>query len=343
MGFDPKNIVTDYGDPEDEARACRQSAALFDFSFMSRATISGHRARAVIGTITIRPLDDLPVGRIRYALRETPKGHLAADLTIWRIAPDTWEVMSGRPVDIADLTAAAESEPETEVHDLTASTSIFAVQGPEALAALRPLLSPTDVQRLAQVPYYGTVDVTLADVPARIGRLGYTGERGFEVLVPAAAGRAMWEALAARARPAGFIAADMLRIEAGFVLFANEFQLPVTAAEAGLAGFATTSNNTGADALSLVAFRAAAQTGITLFQPRAALNRPTEPDVLVATSACNSLAAGGALGLGYVRRDHPAHAALRDSTGTFADIELVAHPFVDPDKRRPRGAWSKWD
>ncbi len=340
MAFDPASIIRDYGDPEGEACACRSAAALFDFSFMARATVTGPGALAALARITSRPLADLPVGRIRYAVREKSDGYLAADLTVWRIARDTYELMSGRPVDIADLIDSAAAQPGTTAKDLTAATNVYAVQGPRALDALRSLLSPDHFDRLAMLPYYATADFVLAGVPVRVGRLGYTGERGFELLVPVESGRAIWTALAAEARPAGFIAADMLRIEAGFVLFVNEFRLPVTAAEAGLGSFsAAWDDDAPSHPLSLVCFRAATRTDLALYQPPAALSRPSEPNVIAATSACNSLAAGAVLGLGFVHRERPPNVELRDTAGTFTDIELVTRPFYDPEKHRPRGPW----
>ncbi|MGE3427739.1 MAG: hypothetical protein AB7I44_13290 [Hyphomicrobiaceae bacterium] len=347
MGFDPVAIIADFGDPLAEAVACRTTAALFDFSFMSRAIVTGPGAVDAIGKLTRRQIADLPVGRIRYAVRETPEGYLAADLTVWRIGSQSWEVMSGRPVDIGDLAAASSGDPMTDVRDLTAQTRIFAVQGPRSLDALCPLLSPQAQRRLAALPYYATDDFMLAgSVPARIGRLGYTGERGFELILPADDSELIWQTLAARARPAGFVAADMLRIEAGFVLFANEFRVPVTAAEAGLGNFAHGSSKGASNLqipcpeLRLVAFRGATNASVDLFQPQTDLRRPQRDDELIVTSACNSIASGGVLGLGYVHSERQRAVALHDPTNTFRGIELVARPYYDPEKRRPREPWS---
>ncbi|HRY06546.1 MAG TPA: hypothetical protein P5114_05460 [Hyphomicrobiaceae bacterium] len=345
MDFDPSSITPDYGDPQAEAVACRTAAALFDFSFMSRAILSGPGAVRAIGTLTRRRIADMRVGAIRYAVRETLEGYLAADLTIWRVGSQTWEVMSGRPVDIADLAAAAADDGLLEIRDLTAQTRIFAVQGPRALAALCPHLSPQAARRLAALPYYASGDFLLADTPVRIGRLGYTGERGFELVLSANDGDAMWQRLAADARPAGFIATDMLRIEAGFVLFANEFRVPVTSAEAGLCTFSDGGaaiefrTQAARQALSLVSFRAATDADVTLFRPQATLARPQRDNELIITSACNSQVAGGVLGLGYVRSERGPRVAMQDPTGTFHDIELVSRPYYDPEKRRPRAPW----
>ena len=71
-------------------------------------------------------------------------------------------------------------------------------------------------------------------MPCVIGRLGYSGEPGFEIIVDVELQAQLWNELSGRARPAGFAATDILRIEAGLVLFANEFVVPVTPSEAGL-------------------------------------------------------------------------------------------------------------
>lgn len=346
MDFNLTSLTTDYGDPIAEAAACRTSAALFDFSFMSRAVVSGPGAVKLIAKVTRRLIADLPVGRIRYAVRETPNGYLAADLTVWRTGNQDWEVMSGRHVDIADLVAASKDDDATEVQDLTAETRIYAVQGPRALDALRPFVSAQAAQQLEGLSYYATGDFVLAGVPVRFGRLGYTGEQGFELLVPASESDVIWQALSQRARPAGFIAADMLRIEAGFVLFANEFRIPVTALEAGLGNFADgisaaeSHSHPMRNELKLVAFRSAANADATLFQPPPTVRRPTQDNELIVTSACNSIVAGGILGLGYVLKDRDPSASLRDPTGLFRAIKLATRPYFDPQKLRPRAPWS---
>ena len=94
-----------------------------------------------------------------------------------------------------------------------------------------------DVNAIKQLRYFTFGNACLGDVPCTIGRLGYTGEPGFEIIANRAKAKVLWQRLAENARPAGFIAADILRIEAGFVLFANEFLLPVSPAEAGLGRF----------------------------------------------------------------------------------------------------------
>src|SRR5262249_57514739 len=93
--------------------------------------------------------------------------------------------------------------------------------------------------------YFGNGGRNMGGVACRVGRLGYTGERGFEIVLPRAAREVVWTALARHARPAGFAAADILRIEAGFLLFANELRFPVSAAELELGRFAAAARAAG--------------------------------------------------------------------------------------------------
>jgi glycine cleavage system T protein (aminomethyltransferase) len=335
MAFDPSTLPRDYGDPEREAHACRTDCALFDFSFVRRARLEGPGALDAIAQLTRRPLTGLMSGQIRYALRAESNGCLLSDLTLWKHGEARYDVMSGRSEDIADLIRAA--RPGCEVEDLSTRTSIIALQGPHSLQALAGL---TDTGVLATLGYFAFAPVGIADVPCLVGRLGYTGEPGFEILLPRAAAPQLWALLARRAPPAGFAAADMLRIEAGFVLFANEFRLPVTAREAGLERFAGSCATTKAE-IALVCFQADTREKPMLWRPRTPPARPTRSGTITVTSACHSLQAGGTLGLGYaLRSDLAAGTPLYDPVEAFADIRLAPLPFFDRDKRRPRAPWA---
>src|SRR5215510_1867885 len=320
MAFDPSMLRRDYGDPEREANACRTDCALFDFSFVNRARLEGPGALDAIAQLTRRPLTDLMPGQICYALRADSSGRLLSDLTLWKHGEVRYDVMSGRSEDIEDLIRAA--RPGCEVEDLRARTSIIALQGPGSLQALAGL---TDTGALARLGYFAFAPVGIADVPCLVGRLGYTGEPGFEILLPSTAAPQLWALLARRARPAGFAAADMLRIEAGFVLFANEFGLPVTAAELGLERFAPEPGHERVSGASerrvrLLCFRAACACEPVLWQPSpSGTPFPPPPGTIVVTSACRSILAGDVLGLGYALAA-PSPANLVDAAGQFHDL-----------------------
>lgn len=325
--------IDHFGDPAAEARACRSACALFDFSFLEAARLRGEKARHVLESFTGRSLADLPIGRIHYALRVNAAGKLLADLTIWRTAVETFELISGRHEDIAELSDHA--GPGVAVSAI-ADRAIFALQGPTSLQALGCLGWTEAIRALT---YFGFCDTILDDVPCRIGRLGYTGEAGFEIICPPAARDRLWQALARHARPAGFIALDMLRIEAGFVLFAQDFRLPVTPTEAGLGKFYQTATHS-APSLRLVSFVADGDRLDWPWQPTARLEPPSR-DQIVVTSACDSVIAGRILGLGYVRAGQEPGALLREPSETFRNIRPTPLPYYDTAKRRPRQPWPK--
>jgi glycine cleavage system aminomethyltransferase T len=168
--------------------------------------------------------------------------------------------------------------------------------------------------------------------------LGYTGEAGFEIILPRSEGARVWRELSRYSRPAGFIAADTLRIEAGFVLFTNEFSLPVSPAEAGLRQFHFERAAPKA-ALRLVSFRADADRLSLPWKREGSLDRPTEPGIIAITSACNSVVAKGVLGLGFVTASTADEATLHDPSGQFREIRQTPLPFYDTQKRRPRQPW----
>jgi aminomethyltransferase len=279
-----RTLIRDFGDIDAEASACREGAALFDFSFMSRGISTGAGAREAVQSLTDRPLADLRPGRIRYGVRTDSRGYALADLTVWQMTGTHWEVFSGRREDIAAI---------PEGLDASAETCILSLQGPGSLRAL-------------------------------------------ELVAPAAAKQHLWNALAARARPAGFAAADILRIEAGFVFFANEFKLMVTPAEAGLQRFGDASR--AVPKVELVGFTADSAERPVLFAPAGTGRFPPEPGEIVVTSAAWSVRSGCIIGLGYVRAGEH-RTSLVDAAGVFQDIRRGRVPFVDPLKRRVRGGW----
>jgi glycine cleavage system aminomethyltransferase T len=230
------------------------------------------------------------------------------------------------------------------VEDLSDSTAIFAVQGPGTLEALAPL---GDRERLAAIPYFGHARIALAGIPCRIGRLGYTGERGFEIVAERTDAARLRAALVERARPAGFAAADILRIEAGYILFVNECRLNADAAALGLERLATAGLRAPSAQkasprecpLRLVAFTAAPTKVISPWQPK--MLQPPAPGEIAVTSACVSVAlTGQTIGLGFVRAEDDAPGtAVEDRERRFSHIRVARKPLYEPARHRPRGLW----
>ena len=333
MAFERSELKNDFGDPVGEARSCRKESALFDFSFLECARLKGPGARSVVEAFVRRPLATLAQGAIAYAIRTGSHGAALADLTVWRTGPDAFEVMSGRREDILELMTCASAQVETA--DLGAARVVFAVQGPGALDVLRTL---GRLETIADLGYFRFAQMELSGVVCTVGRLGYTGQAGFEIILPRSESSRVWRDLARHSRPADFVAMDTLRIEAGFVLFANEFRLPVAPAELGLQQFHT-DQNARASGLKLVCFQAKADHLSVPWTARSLPQRPMRPGLIAITSACNSIATGGILGLGFVTTSTADTGPLHDPTGEFQEIRQAPLPFYDALKRRPRQPW----
>ncbi len=333
MAFDVSALTLDFGDAVDEAKACRNDCALFDFSFLECAQIVGKGSRNIVEAFAGRPLARLQEGEIAYAVRVNATGHAVSDLTIWRTDVDTFEVMSGRRQDVTDLLNIR--TPDISVTNKFANRAVFSVQGPGTLDLLRRLGC---VDTIGQLRYFTFAKVHIAGTSCLVGRLGYTGEAGFEIIFDRSQTERLWHELSRHVRPAGFVAADALRIEAGFVLFANEFLVPVAPCEAGLGKFHPSAAPTDAP-IRLISFRADADRLPTPWRPAQEPKRPADAGTIVVTSACFSVAAGGILGLGYVQARQPLATSWRDPTGIFRNIRAAPTPFFDPAKQRPRAAW----
>jgi glycine cleavage system aminomethyltransferase T len=333
MAFERSELKNNFGDPVGEVRSCREEGALFDFSFLECTRLRGPDALSVVEAFARRPLATLAQGAIAYAIRTDSYGMALADLTIWRTGVDTFEVMSGRRKDVDDLMVCASARVETT--NLGKARAVFAVQGPGALDALGKLGGDDTIGDLT---YFRFAQAQLAGTLCTIGRLGYTGEAGFEIILPRSESQRIRRQLARYSTPSGFIAMDTLRIEAAFVLFANEFRLDVSPAEAGLQQFCA-EQNVQQTALKLVSFQAEADHFLLPWVRQCPLERPVEPGVIAITSACNSILANGILGLGFVTASTADSATLHDPSGEFREIRRAPQPFYDGLKRRPRQPW----
>ena len=122
------------------------------------------------------------------------------------------------------------------------------MQGPESLEAVVALLGPEDAERVAALGYYRALEAKVGGVPAMIARTGYTGETGYEIMLPASAAPDVWRKIEAKA--CGLASRDTLRLEAGMPLYGNELGRDVTPADAGAARLPADHEFVGAAALA---------------------------------------------------------------------------------------------
>ena len=324
-------LVQDYGDPLREALNCRSNCALFDFSFVHRLQVSGSESAIVLEHFQPRMISDMRIGSIRYSVKADSNGGIRSDLTIWRTGDETFEVMSGCAEDVESLLTCDCAD--ARVTDLSADTAILAVQGPNTLRALDGL---TDTDSLSAVTYFQFTEQSVAGTHCRIGRLGYTGEKGFELIFNRSAKAHIWRVLAERLPPAGFTAIDILRVEAGFMLFTNECQLSPSPRELGLEKIIPCERNE--PRFELVAFSA------VLTKPGENLRLCTLParvpeiGEIAVTSASYSPHIGKWIGLGFAKPNQ-LDAPVVDPMGQLVDVTLMPIPVYDREKQIPRTPW----
>lgn len=324
--------------------ATRQRAGLFDFSFMAHFEISGPDSLAYLQHLQVRDLRQLATQQIYYTLLCNTDGSVRIDATVWRIEAERYWLFTGRRNDAAYLSRTA-GDFRVEIDDLSGQYSVLALQGPRSLAILQRCRPATDLSGLR---YFRFMETELLGFPCRLARLGYTGELGYEILVPAEAAADFWMQLLSAGEnlglaPCGFAAADILRIEAGYILFTNELTCPVTPYEINLARLLSPFRRDylGAAALRALRFQPPQRRLAGLLLPHwpAARQAPRcsalHPEASYLTSCCVSPALRQIIGLGFV----PAAAY---SPGARVPIEpqlsaqVTRLPFYDPGQRLPR-------
>ncbi|MDP7017571.1 MAG: glycine cleavage system aminomethyltransferase GcvT [Pirellulaceae bacterium] len=226
----------------DEHVATRERVTLFDVSHMGRLRFDGAAAARFLDRILTRPVLSLKEGQIRYSLVCNESGGVLDDVLIYRVGGDDPHYMlvvnASNRLKILDWIQTHRGDDQIGLSDLTPDTVMIAVQGPLAIAAAADLLS----HDVASMKYYTIAGTTVKSADRKchglVSRTGYTGEDGCELVVAAADGRAVWEALMAQGAEqisaAGLGARDTLRLEAGMPLYGHELDERTTPLEAGL-------------------------------------------------------------------------------------------------------------
>lgn len=223
-----------YGSQIEEHHAVRQNAGMFDVSHMLNVDVTGPDARAFLRRLVANDVNKLTApGRALYACMLNPEGGVIDDLIIYFFDDTTWRVVVNAGTADKDI-GWMQRVREAEGFDVTIAPrrdlSMIAVQGPNA----RELLWQVRPEWRAASESLGAFNAArLGDV--LVARTGYTGEDGFEVVVPNDDAPALWNDLAAAGvRSCGLGARDTLRLEAGMNLYGQDMDELVQPGEAGL-------------------------------------------------------------------------------------------------------------
>ena len=216
----------------DEAEAVRSRCGLFDVSHMGRFFATGEMALTELNFVLSREILNLPVGRQRYSLLLQEDGGILDDLMVARAAEQEFLIVAnaGNKVDDLHWIETHLSE-QVNLADRSDSTLMLALQGPESETKLSTLLG----KDLSQYRFLDVFEATFEDAPCLISRSGYTGEDGFEIILPIEAGVVLWSDLCDEGvQPCGLGARDILRLEMAYPLYGHELTRQIRPHECGL-------------------------------------------------------------------------------------------------------------
>ncbi len=223
-----------------EHEAVRGKAGLFDISHMGKFTLQGADAIEQLQKLVPSDLSRLQPGQAQYTVLLNPQAGIIDDIIVYQegegqvvLIVNAGTKNKDKEWLLSHLDLVGEASPlENRVKFEDVSDRVLiAIQGPEAARYLQELV---DID-LTQVKNFGHSSALIFKNPAFIARTGYTGEDGFEVMVDAAVGGQLWDALiAAGVVPCGLGARDTLRLEAAMCLYGQEIDDTTTPLEAGL-------------------------------------------------------------------------------------------------------------
>jgi aminomethyltransferase len=233
VDFGGWDMPLNYGSQKEEHHAVRQKAGMFDVSHMTIVDLKGERVREFLRYLVANDVAKLQdAGKALYTSMLNEDGGVIDDLIIYFMT-ETWFRLvvnaATREKDLAWIRQRAESF-EVAVSE-RAELAMIAVQGPEARQLAAPCIdSEYRDAALALKPFFG---MEAGDM--FVARTGYTGEDGWEIVMPAAEAPTIWDRLtAAGIMPCGLAARDTLRLEAAMNLYGSDMDETISPLEAGL-------------------------------------------------------------------------------------------------------------
>ncbi len=225
-----------------EHQAVRADVGLFDISHMGRFELAGKGCEAMLSKIVPTPTQKMKRGDAQYSMLLNEQGTVLDDIYIYKKGKDKIFLIvnaSNREKDFAWLQSHLESP--ALLTDITFETALLALQGPRSWEVMERVL-PFSKEGIELRTFVETEIVSARGSGVLVARTGYTGERGYEIVVPVANVTKVWDALLAagsdlKILPIGLGARDTLRLEKGYPLYGHEINENTTPVEAGLDKF----------------------------------------------------------------------------------------------------------
>lgn len=231
------NMPVSYTGLNEEHAVVRNSVGVFDVSHMGEFILKGEHALDLIQKVTSNDASVLTDGKAQYSCLPNATGGIVDDLLVYRIDAKTYMlVVNASNIEKDWNWIKSQDTWNVDMKDISEETSLLAIQGPDAVAALQKL---TDVN-LSEIPYYSFVKGNFNGVAnVVISNTGYTGAGGFELYFENSQAENMWNAIFEAGKefnikPIGLGARDTLRLEMGFCLYGNDIDDSTSPIEAGL-------------------------------------------------------------------------------------------------------------
>jgi sarcosine oxidase subunit alpha len=338
-----------------EVRAVRERAGLIDVGTLGKIEIRGPDAAEFLERVYTGRFANLKVGMTRYGLMCDEAGVVIDDGVIARLSPQHFyftTTTGGSAAVYRELTRWATIwGADVGLVNLTGHLAAFNLAGPLSRAVLRSLCA-IDLSDAA-FPYLGARLAEVAGVPARLLRVGFVGEVGYEVHVPASTALRVWRALMAAGRahgirPFGVEAQRRLRLEKGHIIVGQDSDGLSTPFDLNC-GWAVRMDKpffVGQRSLAIIAGKARKQTlvGFELADPGAAA--PKEGHLVIeagaiagrVTSCAYSPTLAKTIGLAFVRPEIEARGtfSIRVDGGQMVAARVVALPFYDAGNERQK-------
>ncbi|MER6562436.1 FAD-dependent oxidoreductase [Streptomyces sp. NPDC001027] len=222
-----------------EAQATRETVAMYDMTALKRLEVSGPGAADLLERLCTGKVAK-SVGSVTYTLFLDHDGGIRSDVTVARLARDTFQIGANGNLDLDWITRHLPADGTVQVRDITPGTCCIGLWGPLARKVLQPL---TDADFSNDgLKYFRAKRAYIGSVPVTAMRLSYVGELGWEIYTTADQGQKLWDTLWEAAKPLGGVIAgrgafNSLRLEKGYRSFGTDMTYEHDPYEAGV-GFA---------------------------------------------------------------------------------------------------------
>ncbi len=226
-----------------EHSTVRHDAGLFDVSHMGRFVLSGEGAETFLDNMIPGPLNKLQRGGALYSMLLNESGGIIDDIYLYKKGPDHFLIIVNASNRLKDFKWLNQHLPDTGVSlvDVTEETALMALQGPRSWDILQQIM-PFSKTEIGLRKFVEVELVSARGVKVLIARTGYTGEKGYEIVIPAKDAVSVWTAIMKAGadkgiKPIGLGARDTLRLEMGYPLYGQEMDDKTTPIEASLSRF----------------------------------------------------------------------------------------------------------